>query len=195
MKNKILTALLAGIVFPMVMNAQGPEKKSSGCGCSFSSVNQVGVLEGETGSALQLQTINGIRYNKWFAGIGVGLDHYRVRSVPVFIDVRRNLFSRSNSPFAYGNFGVNIPWAEDKNKMQWGSNSFHSGLYYDAGIGYRFGLGKKTGLVFSGGFSLKQMREYRSSEVVCFRAPCPEAETDRYHFSLKRFSFKAGIQL
>ena len=40
----------------------------------FHSINNVGLLEGQTGSAFQLQSINGMQYQSWFAGIGLGLD-------------------------------------------------------------------------------------------------------------------------
>ena len=86
------------------------------CGCSFSSTTQVGMLEGSSGTSFQFQTINGARYRNWFAGIGIGYDRYRLRSVPLFLDLRWSLFSRPNTPFVYGDVGYNFDWPEDRDK-------------------------------------------------------------------------------
>lgn len=200
MKKRLLIALLAGMMVPVMLSAQGAAKKTSDCGCSFSSINQAGMLEGSTGTAFQFQTINGMRlFNNWFAGIGVGYDRYRFRSIPLFFDLRRYLFSKPNTPFIYGDIGLNFPWPEDRDKSEWWNSNFDGGLFYDAGIGYRLGIGKKQGIIFSGGFSFKKMRERRYNITICDFPPFCTTETDRdpdtYNFKLRRFSLKAGIQL
>jgi len=75
------------------------------------------------------------------AGVGVGLDDYKIRSLPVFGDVRYNFTKKKNTFFAYSGAGVAFPWpthsqypypfsdkAPDKNT---------GGLYAHAGIGYK----------------------------------------------------------
>ncbi|HYE56155.1 MAG TPA: hypothetical protein VD996_15005 [Chitinophagaceae bacterium] len=194
MKNKV--ALLACLIFSSVLYAQQQAGKAKNdCGCSFSSVNNAGLLEGSGGSALQLQTINGMRYGKWFAGIGIGLDRYKFRTVPLFVDVRRDLLDRINTPFLYGDIGYNFPWVEKKNQNAWETYDYKGGLYYDAGVGYKLMLGKQRALLFSGGFSLKRLHETRYQNINCIFPPCGELEGDRYEFTLKRFSLKAGLQL
>src|SRR5688500_20060445 len=76
------------------------ETKKKGCSCAFSSIYNVGLVEGENGTSLQLQTVQGIRYGKWFAGICAGLDYYELRTIPLFLDIRRE-FSTGNMRLSY----------------------------------------------------------------------------------------------
>lgn len=193
MKKSIILLLLCT---PVLLIAQEQAKKKNDCGCSFSSINQAGLLEGSAKSSFNLQTINGLQYKTWFAGIGVGLDKYRFRSVPVFFDLRKDLVKKWNTPFLYGDIGVNFPWVQDAENRWWERSEFDRGLYYDAGVGYKLNLGKGRGLLFSGGFSMKRIRETRYIIGSCpIVGPCAEQEGERFSFTLKRFAFKAGLQL
>lgn len=193
MKKRLLQLLLAGVGFPFMLQAQQPAKKQD-CACSFSSINQIGLLEGSSLTSYQVQSINGLRYKTWFTGIGVGLDRYRFTTVPVFFDVRKDFSKKPNTAFFYGDLGVHLPWIRKNEKGVFENADYNRGLYYDMGLGYNVDLGKKRALLFSGGVSLKKIRETRNYEVVCVMWPCPE-QTERYDFSLKRFSVKAGIRL
>ena len=123
------------------VQADKPAKKSS-CGCRFQSVNQVGLVDGGMDTEFHLQTINGLRFGNWFTGIGVGIDYYYVRSVPLFLDVRNYWFKKRNSPFAYADIGINFPWAKDNgNDFVAQDINYNQGLYYDIGLGYKLGLG------------------------------------------------------
>ena len=196
MKKTFLQALLLCACLPLMVHAQDAKKKSkAGCDCRFSSINQVGLLEGDNGSSFNLQTINGISYKTWFTGVGIGLDYYRFRTIPLFLDVRKDLTKKVNRPFVYGDIGVHLPWVRGNAGEWWrGDPEYNNGLYYDAGIGYSLDIGKKRSLLFSGGFSLKKMRETRNYEVVCVTFPCPE-QSEHYDFTLKRVSIKAGLRL
>ena len=128
----------------------------------FHSINSIGLLEGEAGSAFQLQTINGVQYKSWFAGAGVGLDYYRFRGVPVFLDIRKMFPLKTNTFFVYGDIGIHAGWLTEKQKN---SNNyvaaltdFNNGLYTDAGAGYQICLGKKGALLISAGYSFKSLR-------------------------------------
>ena len=186
------------MALPLATHAQ-ETKKSTNCGCSFSSINQIGLLEGSVGNSFQFQTINGMRSRHWFAGVGIGYDRYRIRSVPLFLDLRYSLFNKPSTPFIYGDIGYNFDWPEDRDKGNWYTSDYSGGLYYDAGLGYRVGINKKQGIVFSGGFSFKKMTEKRYTQFFCDFPPfCgggTAADPDYYEFKLTRFSLKAGIQL
>src|SRR3954467_15161330 len=106
--------------------------------CQFHSVNSVGLLEGETGSAFQIQSINGMKHGSWFTGIGVGLDFYRYRTIPLFIDFRKEFGHRANKFFAYADAGVNFAWLTDKEKQIYQMDDhFSAGFYTDLGLGYK----------------------------------------------------------
>jgi hypothetical protein len=192
--KKIL--FIAFIFSCCIANAQHKEKKKkSGCGCSFNSILQVGMLEGSAGSSWQVQSINGVRFGKLSAGIGIGLDKYRFRTLPVFFDLRTDLSKKPNTAFVYGDIGVNVPWVIKPNDGFWGTKKYDRGIYYDAGAGYKLFVGKGRGLIFSAGYSMKKIRETQYMFTICDFGPCPALEGERFDFTLKRFSLKAGLQL
>ena len=87
----------------------------------------------------------------------------------------------------------NYPWLKTDQKALWGAGDYDHGIYYDGGLGYKLFL-KKQALVFSGGFSLKEFKENRTTVSCPFAGPCLD-QKDVYSYSLKRLSFKVGIQL
>jgi len=183
------------LILLSVLHAQKIENsKQNKSRCSFTSINQVGFVAGEGDDSYQLQTVNGVQYKTWVFGAGVGIDGYRYRSVPVFLQLRKEFSLASNSFFIYNDIGLNYPWLKDSQKsMYFIASEYSHGIYYDGGVGYRWRI-KKQSLLFSSGFSLKEMKEDRSSASCPFVGPCFEYK-DVYQYSLKRLSFKVGFQL
>jgi hypothetical protein len=171
------------------------QKKQTGgsgkCSCGFQSLLQGGQLAGEFGPSWNLQTINGIYYKTWFAGIGVGLDYYTMRTIPLFIDVRKDLLSKNRTPFLYADGGIHFDWLRTKEKPGWGSSEYNRGLYYDLGGGYKIGFGNRDALLMSIGYTLKTMKEERLLTQQCFDGPCSSAK-DHYSYIFTRLSFKVG---
>ena len=54
----------------------------------FQSINQFAMVGGENHVNTAFQTINGIKFSDWFAGIGIGIDNYRYKTLPLFLDGR-----------------------------------------------------------------------------------------------------------
>jgi hypothetical protein len=157
------------------------------------SINQVGVAWGGSDQDLQLQTINGIFYKTFSAGIGVGLDYYWQRTVPVFIDLRKDLFTRDKTPFVYADLGVNMPWVKTK-EQTWYKSDYHSGSYFDIGIGYKMKVYKKFSANLSFGYTQKVVKEERTSQVIMFDSfRYDENGLENYKYTLRRFSVKAGL--
>jgi len=102
----------------------------------FENNNLVGLLSGNSKNALQLQTINGIRYKTFFVGAGIGIDNYYFKTVPLFADVRKNIFEKKETPFVYVDAGTNFPWKKDESTA-WQQTTYHPGSYYDIGVGYK----------------------------------------------------------
>ena len=173
---------------------QSPKSNKKNCGCSFSSINQLGLLAGEKNEAFQIQTINGLQYRTWMVGAGVGIDGYRFRSIPLFLHLRKEFNLKSNAIFIYNDIGMNYPWLRAEQKSLSGPGvDYDHGIYYDGGVGYKI-LMKKHAVVFSGGFSLKEFSESRPNTICPFFGPCFQ-QTDEYFYSLKRITLKLGIQL
>lgn len=158
----------------------------------FSSQNYVGILEGQSATSFQLQSINGVRYKTLFTGIGIGLDYYYLRSIPLFISVTKFLSSEKKPLYFSGDVGINFPW--EKNYVFNSSQRDHASpsLYWAAGIGYAFRFSKMSNrLLLNLGYSYKHMIQKERQVAPCLIPPCPEY-IERYDYRLKRISLKAG---
>ena len=67
-------------------------------------------------SAFAVQTINGIKWKTLSAGIGVGIDNYVFRTVPVFADIRADILKRKNTPFVFIDAGPQFCWVQNNQK-------------------------------------------------------------------------------
>jgi hypothetical protein len=191
-KNTLIVIAISCISF----QGLAQHAKKTGSPFSFRSINLVGMTEGDEGTAFQLQTINGAQYKGWFAGLGVGLDYYGTRSVPLFLDLRKDILNRKNTPFVYANAGVNYVWQTTSEKNIYSKSSFDSKLYYDFGIGYKAGIGRNNALLLSLGYSEKDILEKMSSYVwpvaIYTSAVYVKPTEDRYSYTLRRLSLKFG---
>ena len=139
MKKYISASIILSLSF-LLVTAQTKKKNNSGS--KFTSIIQLGILEGDAGKTFgQIQLVNGIQQNAWFYGLGVGIDYYgSKRSIPLFVDVKRNLKKGNKTSFVFVAAGYNFSWlrAGEKNII-WDMDYIASGaLYYETGIGYKF---------------------------------------------------------
>jgi len=168
----------------------------------FHSINQIGLLNGQTGSAFQIQTINGLGYKSWFAGIGAGIDYYRFRGIPLFLDIRKTFGHAKNKLFVYGDGGIHFNWATDKEKNSSGvQDRISNGLYLDGGLGYHIYINRSNALLISLGYSYKKITDrtpiiyyypldYYPSIAGVY--PPQEPQTNKLNYSLNRISIKLG---
>lgn len=192
--HRIASLLLCMLVlsFQTIAQVKGSRKK-----ISVQSISNIGLLEGSNGSSFSLQTILGKQFNKSFSGIGVGLDYYRFRSIPLFVDLRQEFGKSRNAFFIYGNMGYNFDWLTDEGKQETSFSTiakFKGGVYYDAGIGYKYAFKDFQALLFSVGYSYKQIRVKDFARSVCIVGTCP-LETEIYRYSLPRWVVKVGWRL
>ncbi len=136
----------------------------------FYMIPQASVLNGNQAVSAQFQLTGGIQKNNWGLGIGTALDHYKVRTMPLFADIRR-YFGTTGSLFTHASAGIDIPWPLESQyayNFLVGGNSksqFSSGFYSGAGIGYAFRGKNKDGLQLSIGYSMKSMTETRAETI------------------------------
>lgn len=192
MKYKIVLTITVLLLITNVLKAQLSKFK-------FHSINNVGLLEGGSDESLQLQTINGASYNGFFAGLGVGLDYYYLKSIPLFVDLRKNFSQRRKTPFLYFDLGAVFPW--DRNTTtQWSSGQYKTGFLYDAGVGYSFPIKGRFSMNLSTGYSQRLLKEVNQTSRWYFLtddlpfAPAPSTkDTAYYKYNFHRFSFKIGL--
>lgn len=190
--STLLAVMLYGLVTAGIAQSGTGKTTTKNCSCAFSSINQAGFLTGERGSSLLLQTINGVKYKTWFAGVGAGLDFYQIRGIPLFLDIRKNILNKPSTPFVYVDGGIHFSWPVDKDKGLDNSYKYNNDLYYDAGLGYKFSLGNTHALLLSAGYSRKKIIQ----EYVPFRV-CPggcPTYNERLNYTLNRLSLKIGWQ-
>ena len=116
----------------------------------FHSINNISLINGDNVTSAGLQSINGFQKGNLFAGVGIGLDYYLYRTVPLFADFRYQFGKTKNKFFAYADGGVNFDWVEedyyDGPIFIWegssNSSEFHDGAYTDLGLGYIVGTKK-----------------------------------------------------
>ena len=89
----------------------------------FTSLNSVGLLNGQIASTFTMQTINGISFKKASVGIGVGIDNYGYRTIPVFVDLRKTFGNNAIKPLVFADFGIGYPIKTDIPSGQW-SNAY-----------------------------------------------------------------------
>lgn len=161
----------------------------------FHSFNSISFLNGDNEVSAGLQSINGFQIGSWFGGVGVGLDYYIHRSVPLFADFRYEYGKNKNKFYAYADGGVNFAWVEryyNGNIYIFdgvnNSNKFNNGVYTDAGLGYLVDMKKGGALVLSLGHTHKSM-----TEIVKYRDwRTQQWQEDIYRYKFNRIAIKVG---
>lgn len=186
MRKILFLILVLSFLWPCFLIAQ--KKK-----LQFQSVNQFAITAGESHANTALQTVNGLKFLNYFTGIGVGLDYYRYKTVPLFFDGKW-FYGENKNAFIYGDLGYNFPLKNtpEKNIGYYSDNKFAGGLYTDIGIGYAVSLYKKISLQFTIGYSTKNLKIKTTSSYECLVAPCP-VDFSTYEYSFNRMILKAGL--
>jgi hypothetical protein len=190
MKTIIILVVSLFIVLSTFSQENSIDKK-----IKFSSINQAGVLVGANKESAMVQTINGIRKDKWFAGVGAGIDFYVERGVPLFIDIRRDLTDKKNTAFLYADGGIYSPWLNFIQKERKLNSSISVGGYYDFGLGWKLTGKNNRSFLMSAGYSLKQDRgkAMRQNWNPIIRAT--ESNIEYYNYKYRRVVIKLGLQL
>jgi len=148
----------------------------------FNSFNSGGIVAGENGVYPVFESINGLRQKDWFAGIGAGIDYYpNLRSVPLFIDVRKNIDKKF---FINIDAGHNFPWVEEKYKIT-EISKFYGGLFYELNAGYKIIFKKFPDFIVEAGYSYKNLKETR--DYITFE--------EIFNYKMRRIIIKIGIVL
>lgn len=158
----------------------------------FQSFNTIGLVAGATEEELLVQSVNGFRKDKLFAGLGVGIDYYHQRSVPVFLELRRFFSRKPSSAFLYAGGGWNFAWKEDRGDEGSFTSSYGNGLYFDLGLGHTFSVGGREAFVLSAGYSGKNYTSSIKTPQYCPGGNCPPRE-ENSRYSLTRIVLKGGI--
>ncbi|MCD2421458.1 hypothetical protein LQ567_01705 [Niabella pedocola] len=160
----------------------------------YSGIINTGAVFGSNNTKLQVQTIHGIQSDTWSAGIGVSLDDYFLRSFPVFIDVRKDIFNTANSPFIYGEGGINPVWRNIEESYR--KIDHKTGAFYEGGVGYKIGLNQQMALIIAAGYSFKSFRADSYVKAYDTSQPLNWAWSNRTSdkYMLRRIALKIGLR-
>jgi hypothetical protein len=155
----------------------------------FRSVEYLGMVYGQNGNYGQVQTINGAYKGFWFLGVGLGLDYYRFRSLPLFLSVTKELMPAKNGLFLSLDAGTNYPLYKRPDNYYDGfsTSKFVAGPYWSAGLGYKIKLSahRDDALSLLAGYSFKELKEDADTYP----------EVTRYDYRNRRWSLKIGLIL
>ena len=156
-------------------------------GIKYTGIFQAGLLHGASEPSWQVQVVNGVSYKTFSLGIGVGFDHYSFKTLPLFADLRKNIFDRANTPFVYADYGTSLA-LEDDISSPWVHYEYERGEYYDLGTGYSWSMKKRGSFIVSLGYTQKTVVEKRQYHW----SPLPNGE--RIDYTLRRLVVKAGLR-
>jgi len=189
MNKNIFYLLVFQIVFQFAF-AQKNENKYQ-----FHSVNSLAFINGNNSVSAGLQTVNGFEKKHWFAGIGVGLDYYLYRTVPLFADTRYSFGNKKNKLFGFADAGFNFSWVQSGYNgniyyIMEGNQAFKykNGVYTDLGFGYSIKMKKNNALVLSLSQSHKSLVE--AFTFSDWRTNQPQTNLNTY--KLNRVIIKIG---
>jgi hypothetical protein len=187
--------ILAGCILLMASGyAQHPIR--------FRSTEWLGLSSGQAGSAVEIQTVNGVAAGPWFLGAGAGIDYYRFRSVPLFVSATRDLtLSKKDGLLLFFDWGTNVPWyTVPAGDQYWGSTTikFHSGYYLNTGIGYLFKLDERgrRAVILSAGYSEKKISEVVTDvpQMCPIEGVCDIQQKTALAYLNRMFRFMVGFR-
>ncbi len=161
----------------------------------FSSINNVGLIVGESKNAFAVQSKIGFQKDRWFAGIGSGFDFYEKRTIPLFITLHRDFFYGPKKLFVYTDAGINFRWLQSTDFFYKSSTS-KPGLYYELGLGYKVKFKNNSAIHFSAGYNHKQVKEmYNPYWYVEPIQPVDPLLLEKYKSNFRRIIIRLGLTI
>lgn len=188
LKKLILTGMIALFAKSMVAQESGADRKFIN---RFHSFNTVQLLNGSSRTSAALTTVNGLQFNRFFTGIGVGYDYYFHTSVPLFGELRYNLLERKGRLQLFGNGGVNFVTSLSTNKAENNIGEYKAGATYGGGIDYLV-MSKRQAFIIGASFSNKQYYQLVDYYVYNPVENMIENYPRKDHYSLNRIAIRIG---
>ena len=183
------------IVFFLGSSVQNTYSQSKKEGLKFNSLNSVGLLNGETSSTFTMQTINGISYRKLFAGIGVAIDNYGYRTIPLFLDVRKIFGNRSIQPLLFADFGIGYHLKTDQLPEKWWNGvrdfTIKNSFCGEWGVGLEKKVGTSSFFV-TASYSLKK---YAFTQNVYWDIGPQGTTLNQFDYTYNRLVLRMGVRL
>jgi len=120
---------------------KSPAREPAGFGAGFINMTSIGFLAGsphnEQVAPFSLLMVNGYRTPRgFFAGVGTGIEFYSTSYLPLYIDVRGDLFGTDVVPYLMVKGGYGLPLSADRTEYNT-TYDYSGGLLFGAGIGLK----------------------------------------------------------
>jgi hypothetical protein len=142
---------------------------------------------------LSLDHVNSLRLSAGYfinpyitTGLGFGAERYvgtETNTFPLFFDLRAYLKDSKNTPFAFFDTGGSITFSRAQEK----------GPLLDAGIGYKYFVGKKTCLTFKIGYHYFKIKEWWWGSENYESINPPSNTYQWYYLKMESLSFQVGL--
>lgn len=120
---------------------------------------EAGLARGSSDKSSVYFFSNGVSYKQLSAGIGVGIDKYSIRSIPLFLDLKKEFGKQKIKPFIDASAGINFPHPTTEQKMHYGgweqSVDYKEGLFTKASVGVAMPLLHRLQFFINAGYSYK----------------------------------------
>ncbi len=162
----------------------------------FNSYNAVGLTVGASAHSILIETVNGFKLGKWFAGAGIAYDAYNYKTFPVYLE-GKYFFGDKKQFFLQADIGYNFikkaTFPEDNN---FDTVNYKGGIYLQSGIGFILTPAKKHSFYFSLNYGLKKLSKNAGYIIPDDFPPYNESfvNMDKYDYNFKTISIKAGYK-
>lgn len=160
---------------------------------------QATLLNGDEYVSARFGISGGIRAKRSAFGLGAGIDYYKIRTVPLFAELRTDI-GRSGKIYAFAQAGFNLVWPLQTQYVEhwtvtgFQRDAFRSGWIGEAGLGYKIKLAGKTQLGVGLGYSVKTLRQWYNESAYQPMPPYTLETHERiFDYTLNRIALHAGI--
>lgn len=125
---------------------------------SYTGSIEGGLLTGDKPVSSFIFTTQGVAYRQYIFSLGSGIDHYPLRSVPLFAAVQRTFAHNRVQPFIQAAAGINFTGTNSKEAKffyQYTDGAFRDGFFARSGGGLMLRAHKKLKLTLSAGYTYK----------------------------------------
>ncbi len=187
---KYIIICISFFLTPAIISAQNKPRSV------FNSYNAVGLTVGESAHSIIVETVNGLKKGRWFAGAGLAFDAYSYKTVPVYLDLKY-FFGDKKQFFVRGDIGYGfIKKATYQQDKFFDTVKYKGGIYLQSGIGYLLTPAKKHSFYFSVNCGLKKLSKNAGYIIPDDFPPYNETYVamDKYDYNFKTISIKAGYK-
>lgn len=180
-------AIPARMIRQIILEPEDDEKTGR---ITYFNNTSIGILTGRANSQVSYRSritagmVNGVKINTYFwPGIGISFDQFpEVTTLPIFLSIRGDLFTRSFTPYYFIDMGTGPSWnAKDPVSPEQDTDA---GLMWHLGGGIKIYSNSRINVMLALGFKSQQVR---------FTRPLWNEQVEIIDRNYKNFSFSIGV--